>query len=826
MAQGDNLGAKFSLDITNLKAGLSDANKLIRQSESEFIEAAAGLNDWSKSSDGLSKRVSTLNDQIEIQKSKMQSLIAVRNETIAKMKEEGAADEDIAAVADRVNVQLQKEQKQLETLQGRADKATKELNDFNNSENAAGKSADTLSKETEKAGKSAKKAGDGFTVFKGVLSDLAASAVKGLGKSIVAGLSGIGKTVKNTVSGIIKSGDEIAKNSEKAGFKSKAAYQEWSFVLQHTGTDISALTKGLNAISTANDKATKSIKSLGVEMTDASGNARASEDIFNDVVSKLSQMTDETKKSQIAQSIFGKNFGELRPLLNDGADSVENLKKRAHELGVVLSDETLKESENMADSLTDFQSSIDGLKNKVVSGFLPSMRGVVDGLTDIFSGSNVDGGLNKISDSVGDISKKILDNAPSFLKTAGTIINALLSALADSMPKISATLGQLINDGLPILTKLLVSAAPVVSGAIGQMIGALARELPSIISGLFGALKNAILQIVEWLNSGDNLKNFVDGLVKLTADIVSQIGQLLPVIIPAIAQIITGVITALTTPENTELLLQAVLVLLKGVFDALVNLVPVLIDFVKNIISNLAGLFADFLGVAVPFVAGVLEKIVETVKGWISSIISFVSGLFSKIKESVIAFISGVKQFFVDGFNNIRDGIAGIIEKIGGFVGDLIAKVKEIPSKIVSIGSDIVRGLWEGISNMAKWIGEKIKGFGKGVLDGLKSFFKIKSPSQVMRDVIGKNLALGIGAGFDAEMSTVARDMQSSLNGAIPSLSVPAVGGVADSAGQTGAGSGVVVYQTNNYSQQHSRFEIYQSKQATAAAVRAALAGG
>ena len=170
MAQGDNLGARFSLDITNLKAGLADANKLIRQSESEFIEAAAGMNNWTKSADGLTMRVDSLNKEIDIQKQKMQSLIAVRNETVEKMREEGAAESDIAAVADRVNVQLQKEQKQLETLQTRADKATKELEDFNKSETDAGKGADTLSKETEKAGKSAKKAGDGFTVFKGILS--------------------------------------------------------------------------------------------------------------------------------------------------------------------------------------------------------------------------------------------------------------------------------------------------------------------------------------------------------------------------------------------------------------------------------------------------------------------------------------------------------------------------------------------------------------------------------------------------------------------------------------------------------------------------------
>lgn len=770
MAQGDNLGARFSLDITNLKAGLADANKLIRQSESEFIEAAAGMNNWSKSADGLTMRVDSLNKEIDIQKDKMQSLIAVRNETIAKMREEGAAESDIAAVADRVNVQLQKEQKQLETLQGRADKAQKELEEFNKSESDAGKGADTLSKETEKAAKSAKKAGDGFTVFKGILANLASSAIKGVTGAITNGVSSIGKGLKSIVGETITAGDSIAKSAQKAGFTSAQAFQEWQYVLGQTGTDISAVNKGMIAISTASDKGKKAIDALGVSFKDANGNARSNEDVFADVISKLSQMTDETEKSRIAQSIFGKNFGELRPLLASGADSVDELRKRAHELGVVMDDETLKSAETAADSFDDLNASIKGIKQNVVGQFLPAISGVVGGLTSIFSGSDVNGGLKQIASNVGTIAQKLIAGAPTFAKAAGVILQSILTAISGSMPQISSTLGELINAGVPVLTQLLISAVPAIAGAVGVLLSNLGQQMPELVKTLFDTFGTIINDLVAWLNTGENLQKFIDGLVQLAVDITENIGSIIEVLLPAVVQIITGIVTALTTPENTEMLINAALSLASSIFVALVNSVPALIDFVKNLIKNLAGLFADFLGRAVPFVAGAVEKIVETVKSW-------------------------------------------------------FGKLTEIPAQVMEIGKNIVQGLWNGISNMSKWIGEKIKGFGKGVLDGLKNFFQIKSPSRLTRDVIGRNLALGIGAGFDDEMSTVARGMQTSLNDAIPTFGVPAVGG-AGSAGNTAGGSGVVVYQTNNYSQQHSRFEIYQSKQATAAAVRAALAGG
>ena len=72
----ENLGASFSIDVTNLKAGLKQANKLIRESESEFKAAAAGMDNWSKSEEGLTKKLKSLNDITAIQQQKVDALKA------------------------------------------------------------------------------------------------------------------------------------------------------------------------------------------------------------------------------------------------------------------------------------------------------------------------------------------------------------------------------------------------------------------------------------------------------------------------------------------------------------------------------------------------------------------------------------------------------------------------------------------------------------------------------------------------------------------------------------------------------------------------------
>jgi hypothetical protein len=82
---------------------------------------------------------------------------------------------------------------------------------------------------------------------------------------------------------------------------------------------------------------------------------------------------------------------------------------------------------------------------------------------------------------------------------------------------------------------------------------------------------------------------------------------------------------------------------------------------------------------------------------------------------------------------------------------------------MADVGLQLVQGLWNGISDATEWLIGKIGEFTDDVLDAICDFFGIASPSKLMRDTVGKNLALGIGVGFENEMETVAKQMQDSI---------------------------------------------------------------
>jgi phage-related protein len=112
-----------------------------------------------------------------------------------------------------------------------------------------------------------------------------------------------------------------------------------------------------------------------------------------------------------------------------------------------------------------------------------------------------------------------------------------------------------------------------------------------------------------------------------------------------------------------------------------------------------------------------------------------------------------------------------IIEAVGRLIKELPGKMREVISAIVSglknsfgkikeVGTALIKGLWNGINDMVGWIKDKIKGFGSAVLDGIKSFFGIKSPSREMAWV-GRMLDEGLVMGIEQNAKGPLKAMQS-----------------------------------------------------------------
>lgn len=90
--------------------------------------------------------------------------------------------------------------------------------------------------------------------------------------------------------------------------------------------------------------------------------------------------------------------------------------------------------------------------------------------------------------------------------------------------------------------------------------------------------------------------------------------------------------------------------------------------------------------------------------------------------------------------------------------------------KLAETGLNLIKGLWNGISDAGKWLWDKISGFFGGIVDKIKGFFGIHSPSTMFRDMIGKNLVKGIEVGVDVETPNLQENLEDNLSAATAGL--------------------------------------------------------
>lgn len=150
------------------------------------------------------------------------------------------------------------------------------------------------------------------------------------------------------------------------------------------------------------------------------------------------------------------------------------------------------------------------------------------------------------------------------------------------------------------------------------------------------------------------------------------------------------------------------------------------------------------------------EKNGGGVKGIVAATMTAVKNHYQKKYDEINKLTGGKLDVMVqktkDGFkkaaNSVLEKAATAKANAQKFASGVVDAVGKIPGQTITIGVNLVKGLWKGINNMQSWVVSKVKGFGNSVLTGLKNFFGIHSPSKVMEEQIGKNLALGVANGI------------------------------------------------------------------------------
>lgn len=167
------------------------------------------------------------------------------------------------------------------------------------------------------------------------------------------------------------------------------------------------------------------------------------------------------------------------------------------------------------------------------------------------------------------------------------------------------------------------------------------------------------------------------------------------------------------------------------------------------------GMWTNIQSVMAPFVS-FFQGIWNGIVGVFANTANWFGNMFSSAWNRITSVFSGVWNFF----SNVWDAMCAPFRNLGSFFSNLGGTVW---NAVTSLGSNMIKGIWEGIKGAIDWLHEKIQQVAGGIVDAFKGFFGIKSPSKIFRDKIGKPLAEGIGTGFTDEMDSVVAEMKDSL---------------------------------------------------------------
>ena len=649
-------------------------------------------------------------------------------------------------------------------------------------------------------------------------------SLNGQQSGLSAGLESFANKADSTGDTLISAGKKTAAMSAAAtGALTGMAMAAISFdeawtgvkkVYQGSESDLDGIKESILSLSSATGTAAVDIASvaeagatLGITGDDLA--------IFTEVMTKLGDTTSVTA-DQAADSL-----GKLMNITKTSAGEYENLASAIVNLGnktAASEDAIIAISQRFASAGTQA-----GMTEADILGLSAAMAAV--GIDGEAAGSSLSRTTNKINSAVSSGSKSLTTFAQTAGMTASEFKQAWEEDAGSAFEQVIIGLNKASNEGKD-LTGILAEMGVTSTNDVNAMLS-LATSSDVLSDSLSTANDGWTENTALAEESGTYYDSAGSKLNQLKESVVNLGIKLGEILLPFIVAVVDGIKDFVDWLSNADPTIQTIIVTVLGLIAVLSPILLVLGTLAKSVsnIIRLGGSIAKMMstlkGIVMPIISAIKGAVVglfkvimanpviaiivaivaivvylytqcEWFRDGVHNIINSVIEFFTKLGEDIGTAIDNIAQGFSDFVTWIKelpgkigDAINGAIEGVRQWGANLVTKAKEaaknmvdgvvswvqsLPSKMLSIGGDIVHGIWNGISGAAGWLADKVSGFCDGIVSSITSFFGIFSPSRLMRDEVGVYLAEGIGVGFVNQLSNVNKDITKSLGSTVSSV--------------------------------------------------------
>ena len=514
----------------------------------------------------------------------------------------------------------------------------------------------------------------------------------------------------------------------------------------------------------------------------------------------------------------------------------------------------------LQDAVLDFDFA--GTADKVVqmiTGFIEGdgLGSLLDTLVTIFTGivngisSMLPSLLPALIELISYVVTSLLDQLPAILDCALELILGLAQGILAALPVLIEALPEVISS----IVEFLISAIPQIIDAGIELLMALVDALPVIIDALVDALPQIIKATVTALIAAapqiakagvkllgaliEAIPVIVVELAKAVPDIVAAIIDVLAELPGLIGEVFAEIVTDLvewgqqmlsnasTAMSNMLSQVNSIIQELPGkIWTHLVNAVNRVIAWgqqmvsnastaASNMLSKVSGIIQELPGKIWTHLVNTVNKVVACGQQMVSNASTAASNMLSKVSSTlqqlpgkVWDYLSQAAQKVVTwGTQLAQKGAAAATQLFNSIVNGL----SSLPSKMAEIGSNIVSGIWNGISSGWNWLTNKVSNLANSLLDAAKDALGINSPSKEFADEVGRWIMPGVGEGLDKSMPATLKDMRakagelvSAMRAEMSASAGQLTVGASHAAGLRMAGAGTTVYNDNRMEQSNT----------------------
>lgn len=825
----DNFGLKIGLEgEKEFKKALTEINQSFKVlgSEMKLVESQFSKND--DSADALAARHKVLTEQVEAQRKKVEMLKQAFANAAESFGENDRRTQAWQIQLNNAQAALNGMERELSDNEEAMDRLGKEMDD-------TGDSADDLEEELDDAGDAANDSEGKFSKLGGTLKTVgvamgacvaaAAAAAVSLGKAVIEAygeyeqLVGGVDTLFQESSGKLQ---EYAANAYKTAGMSANDYMSTvtSFsasLIQSLGGDTEAAVKYADmAITDMADNANKMGTDIGLIQNAYQGFAKQNYTMLDNLKLGYGGTKEEMERLLAdATAISGIEYD-----ISSYADVVDAIHVIQESMGVAGA--TAAEAEH------------------TIEGSLNSMKAAVANLVVGFG--NADADIEQLCNNVVDAFQDVLTNITpvieNIIAALPTALNALLETVGELLPTLLETVVDLFSQVLNTLLTLLPELIPVVIEALLTIVNTLIENLPLLVE----AAIQIVMSLVQGI--GQALPTLIPAAIQAIITIVQSLIDSLPMILDAALQLITGLADGLLAaiPVLIAALPEIILSIINFILDAIPQIIETGIQLLTSLVAALPEIITAIVEAIPQIISGIIEAVlsaipqiiqagidllislVQALPQIITTIVSAIPDIISGIVNAVISNIPLIVQAGIDLLTslikNLPTIIVEIVKAVPQIITGLVNALGKGVSQLAEVGGNLVKGLWQGIQQLAGWLWDKVSGWISSIRDGICDFFGIHSPSDEMA-WIGEMLVKGLSGSIDANggeavkaaeamsedindvMHGLAKDMETALPtdfNVDGNVHGTVSGGIADSAKISGLQLVLNITNFNNYS--------------------------